>query len=126
MASNLLFYHLLLVALALICLMLHIGWPDDPPRASQTLLESHKGRHKRSKVPKPFTGFLHKPLCAACEQGANERLKAPGSPPPVIALTRGRRRTVDTKHQFCPEPDCAYPGRPISRCLSQRKTLRTR
>jgi hypothetical protein len=32
MAPNLVFYQLLLVALVLICLMIHVWWPD-PPRA---------------------------------------------------------------------------------------------
>jgi transposase-like protein len=35
---------------------------------------------------------------------------APGAPPPVMSFTRGRRRTVDTQQQFCPEPDCSYYG----------------
>jgi transposase-like protein len=26
-------------------------------------------------------------------------------------MTRGRRRQVDTSHQFCPNPECAYCGR---------------
>jgi hypothetical protein len=25
-------------------------------------------------------------------------------------MTRGRRRQVDTSHQFCPNPDCVYGG----------------
>ena len=33
MAPNLLFYQLLLVALVLICLLIHVGWPDATPRA---------------------------------------------------------------------------------------------
>src|SRR5262249_40969283 len=61
--------------------------------------------------PKPFTGFIHKPLCEACEQGADTRLKAPSLPPPLITVTRGRRRTVDTRSHCCPAPDCAYYGR---------------
>jgi hypothetical protein len=32
MVSTPLFYHLLLVALVLICLLMHVVWPDDPPR----------------------------------------------------------------------------------------------
>ena len=111
MASNPLFYQLLLVALIVICLLIHIGLPDDPPRASQTPLALHKGQRKRSKEPKPFTGFLHKPLCEACEQEANERPKAPGAPPPLLPFARGRRRTVDTRSHFCPDPDCSYYGR---------------
>jgi len=63
MASNLLFYQLLLVALVLICLLVHGGLPDDLPRAPQTLLQPHQRRRRRSKEPQPFTGLIHKPLC---------------------------------------------------------------
>jgi IS1 family transposase len=110
MVSNPLFYQLLLLALVLICLLLHVGLPDDPPRAPKTPPESNNLRRKHSTDPKPFPGFLHKPLCAACEQGADARIKVPASPPPVIAFTRGRRRTVDTRSHFCPKPNCSYRG----------------
>jgi IS1 family transposase len=105
-----LFSQLLLVALVLICLLIHVGLPDDPPRAPKTPPEPNRRQHWRSKEPKPFTGLLHKPLCEACAQGANVDSKAPGSPPPIIHFTRGRRRTVDTHARFCPEPDCSYHG----------------
>ena len=39
------------------------------------------------KEPKPFTGLIHKPLREACEQGANARPTAPGSPPSFIHFT---------------------------------------
>jgi IS1 family transposase/transposase-like protein len=107
MVPNLLFYQLLLVAFVLICIMIHVWWPDHPSPNPQTSLKS---RRKRSKEPKPFTGLIYKPLCAACEQGLDSRPKAPGAPPPVMIFTRGRRRTVDTQHQFCPDPDCSYHG----------------
>ena len=76
MVPNLLFYQLLLVALVLICIMVHVWWPDHP---TPTPLKPDKPRHKRSKGPKPFTGYLHKPLCEACEQGVDSRSKAPVS-----------------------------------------------
>jgi hypothetical protein len=110
MAPNLLFYQFLVVALVLICLVLHVWWPDDSRTRATTPLKPDKPRRKRSREPKPFTGLIHKPLCEACEQGGDARPKAPGSPPPVIVFTRGRRRTVDTRLQFCPDPDCAYFG----------------
>src|SRR5215831_21287512 len=110
MASNPLFYSLLLVALVLICLLIHVGSPDAPPRAPQTLLQPHQRSRKRSQEPQPFTGLIHKPLCEACEQGADVRPQAPGEPPPIITFTRGRRRTVDTHSHFCPEPNCSYHG----------------
>jgi hypothetical protein len=80
MASDPLFSPLLLVALVLICLLIHVGWPDGLPRAFKMSLEPHKGRRTRSTEPKSFSGFLHKPLCEACEQGADTRPKAPDSP----------------------------------------------
>ena len=110
MTSNPLFYQLLLIALVLICLLLHVGWSDNPPRVLTTPLESQPRRRRHSKEPKPFAGLIHQPLCEACEQGADSRPKASGSPPPVITFTRGRRRTVDTHAHFCPAPDCAYYG----------------
>jgi hypothetical protein len=110
MASNSLFYQLLLVALALICIRTHVVLPDDSPRAPTTPPESNKRRRKRSTEPKPFPGFIHKPLCEACEQGAEGAPKAPGSPPPIIRFAQGRRRSVDTRSHFCPAPDCAYRG----------------
>jgi IS1 family transposase/transposase-like protein len=110
MAPNLLFYQLLLVALVLIFLMIHLWWPDHSGATPHRPFKPDKPRRKRSKEPQPFTGLLHKPLCEACAQGADARRKAPGSPPPVVTFTRGRRRTVDTRAHFCPAPDCSYHG----------------
>jgi hypothetical protein len=111
MASNPLFYQLLLVALVLICLMVHVGLPDDIPRVTKTPLAPKPPRRRRSTEPKPFTGLIHQPLCEACKQKTASRPKAPGSPPPVITFTRGRRRTVETQAHFCPDPTCSYYGR---------------
>src|SRR5215510_2894512 len=110
MAPNLLFYQLLLVALVLLFLMIHIWWPDHSRATPHRPFKLDKPRRQRSKEPQPFTGLLHKPLCEACAQGAAARRKAPGSPPPVVTFTRGRRRTVDTRAHFCPAPDCSYHG----------------
>ena len=99
-----------MVALVLICLIIHGWWPAPsrvpPPRP----LKPDKPRRKRAKAPKPFTGYLYKPLCEAYEQGTETRPQAPGSPPPIITCTRGRRRTVDTQLHCCPDLDCAYRG----------------
>jgi IS1 family transposase len=111
MVLNLLFYQLLLIALVLIYLMLHVGWPSPPRTSSQTTVRPEKPRHQRSKEPKPFPGFMQKPLCAACEHDLEARPQAPGTPPPVMIFTQGRRRTVDTRSHFCPDPDCSYYGR---------------
>jgi hypothetical protein len=110
MMSNLLFYQFLLVALVLIYLLLHVGLSDTPPRVPNAPLPPHPPRRRRSTAPQPFPGLLHKPLCESCEQGAAERPKAPGSPPPVITFTRGRRRSIDTSTHFCPAPGCSYRG----------------
>ncbi|HEY5865271.1 MAG TPA: hypothetical protein VI542_06920 [Candidatus Tectomicrobia bacterium] len=110
MAPNPLFYQLLLVALVLICLILPIGWPDPRRPAPQTTAKPDQPRCKRSKAPKPFAGYMHQPLCEACAQALDTRPQAPGSPPPMIIFTRGRRRTVDTSGHFCPDHDCAYHG----------------
>ena len=110
MASNSLFYQCLLVALVLICLLLHVGLSDNPPRVPHAPLEPPRPRRRRSKDSKPFTGLIHKPLCEAWELGADTRPKAPGSPPPMITFTRGRLRTVDTHAHFCPAPGCSYRG----------------
>ncbi|HEY5870210.1 MAG TPA: hypothetical protein VI542_32355 [Candidatus Tectomicrobia bacterium] len=107
MAPNPLSYHFLLVALVLTCLLIHAGLPDNPPCASTTPSEPHQRRRRSNEA---FPGLIHKPLCEACAQGADVHAKAPGSPPPIIRFTRGRRRTVDTHSHFCPALDCAYHG----------------
>jgi IS1 family transposase len=110
MVPHLLFYQLLLVALVLIYCMIHGWWPDDPTATLQTPPKLVKPQRKRSKEPKPFTGLLRKPLCAACEQGLEAPPKTPGEPPPLLIFTRGRRRTIDTQSHFCPDQDCSYHG----------------
>jgi len=88
MAPDPLFYQLLLVALVLICLLLHIGWPDPRRPAPQTTAKPDQPRCQRSKAPTPFAGYMHKPICEACEQALDTRPHAPGSPPPMIIFTR--------------------------------------
>lgn len=110
MAPDPWFYQRLLVALVLICLIVHIGWPDPRRPASPTTAKPDQPRRKRSKEPKPFTGLIDRPLCATCEQGPDTHPKAAGSPPPLIRFSRGRPRTVDTRAHFCPAPECSYHG----------------
>ena len=110
MASNPLLYQLLMVALVLLCLLVHVGLPHDSPRVPKTPLKPNQPRHRRSRASKPFAGLIHQALCEACAHGADPRPKAPRSPPPVITCTRGRRRTVNTPAHFCPAPDCSYYG----------------
>ena len=110
MTSNPWFYQLLLAALVLTCLIIHVWWPDSLRAVPPSPVQPDKSRRKRSKEPKPFAGYLQKPLCEACEHGLDLRPKTPGLPPPAIIFTRGRRRTVDTSGHFCPDPDCSYHG----------------
>src|SRR5262245_34723932 len=63
-----------------------------------------------STVPKPFAGVTKKPRYQACEQGQESSDQPPLSPPPLSAPTRGRPRTVDTRHCYCPNKTCAYYG----------------
>jgi hypothetical protein len=104
MISDLVFYQLTLIALLWLCLMLQWVWPSDRATAPPT------PPHKRCRVPKPFAGLTTKPPCDACAHTHDPRPQAPSSPPPRLVMTRGRRRQVDTSHQFCPNPDCAYRG----------------
>jgi hypothetical protein len=46
MAPNLLLYQLLLVALVLICFIIHVWWPDDPRVTSQMLRKPDTPRRK--------------------------------------------------------------------------------
>src|SRR5438132_12938130 len=110
MIPNPLFYQILLIALVLICLMIHVWWLDSSKATPRRPYKPDQPRRKRSKELKPFTGYIHKPLCEACQKGVDSRPKAPGSPPPVMLFTRGRRRTVDTSGHFCPDHDCSYHG----------------
>src|SRR6266478_680067 len=110
MAANLLFYQLLLVALVCRCFVLQAFWPGARTGVRPTLLQPSPPRPKRSREPKPFAGLLHKPLCAACEQAAASGHKALSTPPPLITYARGRKRTIDSHHQFCRDLDCSYYG----------------
>ncbi|ETX07343.1 MAG: hypothetical protein ETSY2_11780 [Candidatus Entotheonella gemina] len=109
MISNPWFYQLLLAVLVLVCLIMHVWWPD-PLRVAPPAVKPINRRRTRFKESKPFAGYIQQPLCEACEHGVDSRPKAPGSPPPLILFNRGRKRTVDTAGHFCPDPDCSYHG----------------
>src|SRR5688500_6876535 len=110
MTSTPVFYPLLFAALVSVCLIIHVWWPD-PLKGTPPPVKPVKPQRKRSKEPQSFSGYLQKPLCEACEHGLDSRPKAPGSPPPLMIFTRGRKRTVDTSGHFCPDPNCSYHGR---------------
>ena len=105
-----LYHNLLLLGLLWLSIGLYWVWRRGRPVARPTTLTPVKSSKKRSKEPSPFAGLLHKPLCDACEHAAASRPQAPCAPPPLLPSTRGRRRTVDTRHQFCPDEDCSYYG----------------
>ena len=67
MMSDPLFSQLLLVGLLWLCLMLYVVGPDDRVTAGHTTSLPATAPRKRSKVPTPFPGLIHKPRCAACE-----------------------------------------------------------
>ena len=112
MAQNLLFYQLLLIALVLICLLIHVWWPATPRATVHRPLKPDKPRRQRFKEPTPFAGLIHKPICDACERAGAPRPQTPSSPPPVLRFTSGRKRTIDTQHHFCPGQNCVYYGWP--------------
>jgi IS1 family transposase len=109
MVSHLCFYQLTLIALVWLCVMLQWAWPSASA-ACPTPLAPPPPRPKRHRAPKLFAGLTTKPPCGACEHATDPHPQAPSAPPPRIALTRGRRRHVDTSMHFCPHPDCASRG----------------
>jgi hypothetical protein len=88
MAPNPLFYQLLVVALVLICLLIHVGLPDKPLPMPQPSLASNKRRRKRSKEPKPVPGLIRTPLCEACAQRARCPPQSAGRTPSLHPLHR--------------------------------------
>ena len=110
MAPHLLFYQLLLVALVLVCLMVHVWWPDAPRAIPQTPRRPAPLRRKRSPAPKPFPGFIHKPLVKPVNRGPQHaprrrtsHLPSSASPAAASGLSTPRRTSV-------PAPQCAYHG----------------
>jgi IS1 family transposase len=112
MVSTPMFYPLLLFSLLWLCFLLSVLWPDGQLSVGATPPQPRPSRRKRSRERQPFPGLLHKPLCDACERVVAPWPRTPPSPPPVLTFTRGRKRTIDTHHHFCPDQDCAYYGWP--------------
>ena len=110
MVSDLFFYQLVLVALVWLCVMLQWAWPSNPAAVCPTTPESPGPRPKRHHELTPFVGLTTRPHCDACVHASAPRPHAPAAPPPRIVMTRGRRRQIDTAHQFGPNPACAYRG----------------
>ena len=103
----------LMVVLGLLWIfcMLPMAWPSQGPATPQRPAEPNLPRRTRSSEPQSFAGLTHTPPCVACAQTPPAApVTAPAAPPPRIISTRGRKRQVDTGHQFCPHPDCPYRG----------------
>ena len=101
MAPHLLFYQLLLVALVLVCLMVHVWWPDAPRAIPQTPRRPTPLRRKRSPTPKPFLDSSINRFVKPVNRGPQHAPRRRTSPP-LVRFTRGRQRTVDTQAHFCP------------------------
>jgi hypothetical protein len=110
MEHDQLFDALLLLGLLGLGMLLAWVWRQVRPAPCQTPPTLAIPVKTPSKDPKPFPGLIHKPLCNACVHAVASRPQAPSAPPPRLTCTRGRRRTVDTRQQFCPDHDCAYYG----------------
>jgi IS1 family transposase len=110
MGHDLLFDALLMLAWLWRGMLGWCAWRQGRPAPLQTMPTSAKPLKKRAKVPPPFAGLTHKPLCEACEQTAESRPQPLSAPPPRLTFPRGRRRTVDTQQHFCPDDDCSYDG----------------
>ena len=110
MVSNLVFDQLVLIALVWVFLLLCWLEPSEHAASCPTTPQTLPPPRTRSTGPKPFTGLTRKPYCEACEQAIEPHREPPVGPPPRIVSTRGRRRHVDTSHQFCPDPNCRYGG----------------
>ena len=108
MVSTPMFHHLLLFSLLWLCFLLYVLWPYGQSSVGATPPQPTPPRRKRSRELQPFPGLIHKPLCDACERAGAPRLRTPPSPPPVLTFTRGRKRTLDTHHHFCPDQECTY------------------
>jgi IS1 family transposase len=109
MGHDLLFDALLILAGLWLSLLVCWIWRKGRSAQLQTTPALMK---RRVKEPKTFAGLLRKPLCDACEHATDPHPQTPSTPPPLLTFTRGRRHTVDTQQQFCPNQACSYYGWP--------------
>jgi IS1 family transposase len=112
MGYNSLFDALLMLAWLWLCMLGWWAWRHGRLALLQATPTPAKSIKKRAKEPTPFTGLIHKPRCEACEYAVAPHLQASYAPPPLLTFPRGRRRTVNTQHHFCPEHHCSYYGWP--------------
>src|SRR5215813_11341788 len=105
MRSDLALY--LLTGVCLILLLLLTHWRRRRSKAAAATPKLTR----RTREPKPFAGYTHKPECRWCEQGEGASAQLPVAAPPRMSFTRGRRRHIETTAHFCPHPACDDHGR---------------
>jgi IS1 family transposase/transposase-like protein len=110
MVDHVPFHELLQSILFWLCLTSYRAWHRRRPATGQTPPKSAKQVEQGFSNPKPFLGFIHKPLCAACEQTPQQVHQVSPAPPPLIQSRYGRPREVDAQWQYCPNPRCPYYG----------------
>jgi hypothetical protein len=81
MVHDLLFYTLLLLGLLELSTSLLWVWRRRHAATSHATTRATR----RSQANQPFSGLIHKPSCATCEDGVQEQAKAPPAAPlPII------------------------------------------
>jgi hypothetical protein len=106
MVHDLLFHTLLLFGILGLSMSLIWVWRQRHAATSHATTQATR----RAPGHKPFPGLTRKPSCVTCEDRAQEQVKASPTAPSPMVPRRGCPRTVDTQHQFCPSPHCAYYG----------------
>lgn len=72
MEHDLLFHALLLLGILWLSVILLWVWPRRQATPHHDDRQPTEQAMKRSQATKPFPGLTHKPLCAACEDGAQK------------------------------------------------------
>ena len=60
--------------------------------------------------PTPLPGLINKPHCEACAEEEKQETPSRPTPPPRLAVNKGRPRHIDTVGHYCPNPRCRYYG----------------
>src|SRR5262245_13286554 len=107
MVSHLFYYQLAVLALAWLCVLLHVTGSTPGLPASPISIQP---KRPRSTAPKPFAGLTHRPPCALCARETVHPNPSAPVPPAPMPPTHRRPRTVDTSRHFCPHTDCDYRG----------------
>jgi hypothetical protein len=110
MISHHVYYQLAILGFLWLFVILHSAWPSRCATTQRTPAKPIMPRRQRSKEPKPFAGFTHKPPCALCEhETAHPQPRPPVRPAPMPPTNR-RPRVIETSRHFCPHDGCAYRG----------------